>query len=179
MAFIYDLHKVVGIVFLMPLMVIAITGSFFTFSPRYKALLRMTDTMTISSAKAQNIDNSVGIPTELIKTPSKDDYKLRAVYFPTSSTGNYRFRYISNRAIKAGLRKTKELEINQAYHVVSVNDFNHAPRSEKIAGQVYPVHIGEIIGITGRIFVFISGFIPMLLLITGYRFFRARKRMFK
>jgi uncharacterized iron-regulated membrane protein len=55
--------------------------------------------------------------------------------------------------------------------VILLSDFRFDSKSNRIAAQFYPIHIGEIIGITGRIIVFISGIIPLVLFITGFRIF--------
>ncbi len=111
---------------------------------------------------------------------SNEDYVLRAIYFPKDKTDNYRLRYIKNRWIQAGYRKTKEVEINKKGEIRTLSDFKFDSNSNRIAAQFYPIHIGEIAGVYGRIMVFISGMVPLVLFITGFRIYLLKKnKVFK
>lgn len=175
----YDLHKVFGIVFLIPLLIMAFTGSYFTFIPMYKSLFSLVDNPIHASEITGELIRASVDPDSILRVPTGDGYKLRAVYFPQDQQDNYRFRYIRERGIGSGLRKTKELIIDQNHKVKFYSGYDKSIRSEKIAAQVYPIHIGEIIGTWGRFLVFITGFIPALLFITGYRMYRHRKMNIK
>jgi len=113
---------------------------------------------------------------EWIRTPLNDGYLLRAVYLPMSPTGPFRFRYIGMRTLRKGVRKTREIEISRANEMLTIRDFQTKSVSGKIADQMYPVHTAEIMGLAGRILVFISDFIPLTLWITGLRHYRFRKQ---
>lgn len=169
----YDWHKALGIVFFIPLLTIAITGAYFTFLPAYKSVFKLMDVpITKTQALTALQTPTEMFPEDLLRAPQMDGYKLRAVYFPKDSLSNYRFRYIHDREISAGLRKTKEIGIDPHHQVTLLSEYHQSTRSEKISAQMYPVHIGEIFGTLGRILVFISGLIPVILLITGYRIYR-------
>ena len=146
----YDLHKAIGASFFVPLMVIAFTGAYFTYNTYYKTALS-------------------------IFNPDKD-YDLRTVILPKNKQEGYHFRYIQDRFQMEGLRKTKELKIDQKGSITSLTDFQTDPNSNRIAAQFYPVHIGEIGGLWGRILVFISGLIPITLFITGLKLFVLKKK---
>ena len=171
----YDLHKLIGILFLIPLLIVAFSGSFFTFMPTYKSVLQILDAPMKATEEITKEAFLYLQPEEVLHLTPEDGYKLRAVYFPTKTSGEYRFRYVEKRFISAGLRKTKEIQVNQNYQVTMLNEYHQSSPSEKIAAQAYPIHIGETLGIFGRILVFFTGFIPSILLITGYRFYRFRK----
>lgn len=171
----YDFHKLLGILFLIPLLVISVSGSFFTFMPTWKAALQVLDSPAKETKRMSGEAFSFHSLEEALSLPSEDEYKLRSVYFAEETSGKYRFRYVKNRFISAGLRETKEIEVNQDLQVTMFAEYHQNSLSEKIAAQAYPVHIGETIGLFGRIAVFITGLIPSILLITGYRFYRFRK----
>ena len=90
-------------------------------------------------------------------------YVLRAIYYPKNSLGVYKLRYIKDRFIKAGFRKTKEMELNQHGELRTLSSFDFDLNNNRIAAQFYPIHIGEIAGVLGRILVFISGLVPLVL----------------
>ena len=172
----YDLHKVLGAGFFIPLALIAFSGAYFTYNSYYKAALTLLD----SSKMAQDHNTAVQPKfTELIRKPDTT-YALRAIYFPLESNGEFHFRYIQDRFIGPGLRRSKELKITKTDEVASLTEFHTDLTSERIAAQFYPVHTGEIAGIVGRIVVFISGLVPITLYITGFRmYFVKRKKQLK
>ncbi|WP_150451816.1 PepSY-associated TM helix domain-containing protein [Arenibacter lacus] len=168
----YDLHKVLGVYFLIPLILIALSGAYFTYPTYYKSVLSLLD----GTKKAQNqqIESRYTF-TQLFRIPDTT-YALRAIYFPKDGTDSYHFRYIQGRFISPGLRKSKELKITEANQVISETSYELAPNSDKIALQFYPIHTGEIAGLAGRILVFISGLVPLILYITGIRMYWFKKK---
>lgn len=169
----FDLHKVFGINFFIPLLIIAFTGAYFTYNAVYKSALKVFDSSNTHVTNQQKGKNFSSLNDALLN--SNETYALRAIYFPKDKTGMYRIRYIKDRFIKAGYRKTKEVEINEKGDMTTLSDFRFDSNSNRIAAQFYPIHIGEIAGICGRILVFISGMIPLVLLITGFRIYKSKK----
>lgn len=166
----YDVHKSLGFLFFTPLLIIAFSGAYFTFNIYYKKGLKLMDSFqNVSSDKKIREGDTLDIH-KVLENPDKK-YSLRAIYFPEASNAAYQFRYIEDRFIVPGLRKTRELKLNEKGKVLSFTSFYSDPLSEQIASQFYPLHIGEIAGLSGRILVFISGFIPVILFITGLRFY--------
>lgn len=172
----YDMHKILGIVFFIPLLAVAVSGSYFTFSPAYKSVFRLIDIPRKVKASNNYYRPQYMDPEELLRKPTEDDYKLRAVYFPRDSISSFRFRYIREREIASGLRKSKEIVIDQNHQVSFLSDYHKNSGSEKVLAQMYPIHIGEIFGIFGRILFFIIGLVPAILLLTGYKFYKYKAR---
>ncbi len=170
----YDIHKSLGIIFFFPLLIVAFSGAYFTYVTYYKTVFNIVDAVSSNAQTEKNISVDITAVKQLLENPDKV-YWLRAIYFPKDPNDVYQFRYIKNRFITPGLRKTKELKISQNGKVIKSTDFEGDPLSEQIAAQMYPIHIGEIAGLLGRILVFISGFIPMILFITGLRFYYFNK----
>lgn len=172
----YDLHKVTGIIFIVPLAVMAISGAYFTYIPYYKQVFSLADTIAPNSEQLHpGSDKKTESFRKRLKTPATD-YVLRAVIFPKAAGEGYQFRYIRQRAINAGLRRVKELKINRTGEQLSLTQFHTDALSDKILAQMYPIHIGEIAGGFGRLLVFIAGWVPAILLISGIRFYLFRKR---
>ncbi|MCK0147276.1 PepSY domain-containing protein [Arenibacter sp. F26102] len=172
----YDLHKVLGVSFFIPLMVIAFTGAYFTYSTYYRTVLSIFDDTEITKLNLEEQTIGSAKPyQDYLRTPDKD-YDLRAVILPKNKQEGYHFRYIEDRFLMAGLRKTKELKIDPTGTITSLTDFQTDSNGNRIAAQFYPVHIGEIGGLFGRILVFISGLIPIILYITGLRLYLLKKK---
>ncbi len=174
----FNLHKVFGIYFLIPLFVIAFTGGYFTYYKTYKSVLTVFNSPNseIFNKKAKQ-GKVLSLKEAVLQTDGK--YALRAIYYPKDSLGVYKLRYIKNRFINAGFRKTKEITLNQQGVLQTVSNFETDANNHRIAAQFYPVHIGEIAGSLGRFLVFVSGLIPLILLITGYRIYSAKPKRFK
>ncbi len=172
----YDLHKVLGASFFIPLALIAFSGAYFTYNSYYKAAFTLLD-----SPKRTQSNNSDIQPkfTELIRKPDSI-YALRAIYFPSKNNKDFHFRYIQDRFIEPGFRRSKELKITKTDEVLSLTQFHTDLNSNKITAQFYPIHTGEIAGIYGRLLVFISGLVPITLYITGFKmYFLKRKKSLK
>lgn len=169
----FDLHKVLGVSFFIPLLTIAFTGAYFTYNSYYKKALSVLDSKTILKQETQT--NNPSSFKEILLDSDKC-YALRAIYYPKDANDNYRFRYIESRFKKQGLRKTKELTVSTNLKTVSLTDYSNDVSSNRVAAQFYPVHIGEIAGLFGRILVFIAGLIPITLYITGFRIYLFKKR---
>lgn len=172
----FNIHKALGIYFLIPLAIIAFSGAYFTYSTYYKSALKVLDSFTKTSPNTHknHLENTINF-NDLLRN-STEHYALRAIYFPKDSTDKYQFRYIKDRPIKAGLRKTKEVALTLTGNATILSDFGIDSNSNRIAAQFYPIHIGEIMGIFGRILVFVAGFIPFILFITGCKIYFLKKR---
>lgn len=179
MAFNYDLHKLLGIYFLVPLMILGISGCYFTLIHLAKPALPPAEKNHTAARDYSPAEKTHPTVAEWIGTPLNNGYQLRAVYLPQSPTGHFRFRYIGARTMGPGLRKTREVEISRTNEIHSISAFHEKSASGKIGDQMYPVHTGEIMGLTGRILVFVTGFIPLILWITGFRLYWFRKQVQK
>lgn len=170
----FDLHKVSGIYFFTPLFVIAFTGAYFTYNTFYKSALKIFDEFKNTQVNEAMKTNENFLEFSDVLKNSNETYALSAIYFPKDSTSSYRFRYIKDRFIKAGFRKTKEVELSPDGKTTTLSDFKFDTNSNRIAAQFYPIHIGEIAGLLGRVLVFISGFVPILLFITGFKVYKRK-----
>lgn len=171
----FNLHKVFGIYFLLPLMIIAFTGGYFTYHKTYKSALSIfnsSDKVIMNEEEKQ--EKIFSLEEAMLQTDG--EYALRAIYYPKDSLGVYKLRYIKDRFIKAGFRRTKEMELNLQGELRTLSSFDFDPNNNRIAAQFYPIHIGEIAGVLGRILVFISGLVPLVLLITGFKVYSSKTK---
>lgn len=170
----YDIHKSLGFIFFLPLLLMAFSGAYFTYVSYYKEGLKLVDCLDENTKPEKVIKKGAILDIHHLLEKPDEQYSLRAIYFPKKPKEVYQFRYIKDRFIVPGMRKTKELKLDQNSKVINSTSFENDPLSEKIAAQMYPIHIGEITGLLGRVLVFISGFIPIILFITGLRFYYFR-----
>jgi len=170
----FDIHKAFGAYFIIPLFILALTGSYFTYNSYYKLALSLFDGDSEQQQLKVDLNNPYSFRDYLLR--SNESYALRAIHFPKEEAGNYRLRYIKERFLKSGLRRTKEVEIDSDGQLTVLSDFRTDHNSIRIAAQAYPIHIGEMAGLIGRILVFVSGLVPFLLLLTGFNIYRNKKR---
>ncbi|WNH10992.1 PepSY domain-containing protein [Thalassobellus suaedae] len=160
--------------FFTPLFVIAFTGAYFTYNTFYKSALKFFDEFKNTQVNETIKTSEDFLEFSDVLNNSNETYALRAIYFPKDSTSDYRFRYIKDRFIIAGFRKTKEVELSLDGKKTTLSNFKFDTNSKRIAAQFYPIHIGEIAGLFGRVLVFISGLVPILLFITGFKVYKAK-----
>ncbi|SFB50162.1 PepSY-associated TM helix domain-containing protein [Algoriphagus aquimarinus] len=170
----YDVHKTLGFLFFLPLLVMAFSGGYFTYNTYYKEGFKLVDGFTENTKPEKKMKVGTTLDLQDLLEKSEKNYSLRAIYLPENLTSTYQFRYVKDRLISPGLRKTKEIKLDQNRKVIDAVSFESDLVSDQIAVQMYPIHIGEIAGMMGRILVFISGLIPIILFITGLRFYYFR-----
>jgi len=175
----FHLHRITGIYFFIPLFLMAISGAYFTFHKTYKKSLADIPYFQQTSSSRIQIPK-VGESFELLKSSfsMEESYKLRAIYYPTETRDDYRFRYVNNLDVSSGLRKTTDIMTDKNLQVLKVSSYETATLANKIFSQMYPIHIGESLGIVHRLWVFFTGLIPGILYITGIRYYIFRKRPF-
>lgn len=171
----YDVHKTLGFLFFLPLLIMAFTGGYFTYNSYYKNGFKLINEFSENSNPENKIKLGSALDIQDLLENPDEKFSLRAIYFPKNPSEAYQFRYIKERLIVSGYRRTKELKLDVNGKLINYTSFNSDSNSEKIAAQMYPIHIGEIAGLLGRILVFISGFVPLILLFTGLRFYYFRK----
>ncbi|MCT4699856.1 PepSY-associated TM helix domain-containing protein [Tenacibaculum haliotis] len=172
----YNLHKIAGIYFMIPLLIISFSGAYFTFPKEYKkvfSILPNYKTKSSLSVKTIKIGDFFSLKKQTKKLLPK--YKLWSIHFPTKKNEGYRFRFINSLIIEGGLRKTTDIFTDKNLAIRKVSSFENNTFALKTTAQMYPIHIGESLGLLHRILIFISGFIPLSLYITGIRFYLFKK----
>ncbi len=172
----FDLHKALGAYFIVPLFIMAVSGAYFTYNASYKTVLQIIDGNEKESDN-QHMPMIKG-STSLIDLITDQDrgYVIWAIYFPLEKTEPYKIRYIRERNIESGPRRTKEMTLDTSGAITTLSDYGTDTNSQRIAAQFYPIHIGEMAGTPGRILVFVSGMVPLILFITGLRIYMSKRK---
>ncbi|PHS70304.1 MAG: peptidase M4 [Methylophaga sp.] len=171
--FLYDLHKTIGIYAAAVLIVIVFSGIYMIFphyvKPLIGVVLPFTETIPTgfsmdegNGKKRINIDEVGRIASDLFPQA-----KLQRIYFPVSVDGVYHIimRHLGE------IRKTRgstQLWINPYDGKVLAVQKPQAMRGGDVfIAWMFPLHNGEAFGLSGRIIVFVMGFIPIILYVTG------------
>lgn len=174
----FNLHKLAGIYGLAPLFIIAVTGGYFTYYPTYKDFLDTLPGFEKESKSSLPLPET-GARFDLAQTAHGlyPHYYIRMMSCPTSKKPVYRFRFINSNVIQSGLRKPTDIFTTRDRIITKVSSYETFSKTGKVTAQMYPVHIGELLGFFNRVLVFLGGFLPAVLYVTGLRFFLFRKEL--
>lgn len=174
----FNLHRLIGIYGLLPLFIIAITGSYFTYYSSYEQILNTIPNFKRKSNTSLRLPE-IGTPFNFDKTVLDlyPHYKIITIKYPINNKSTYRFRFTNLSAIQSGLRKPIDIFTTHNRVITKINSYKAFSKTKKIAAQMYPIHIGESFGFLNRIVVFLVGLLPIILFITGLRFFLFRKKL--
>ncbi|MEP6934644.1 MAG: PepSY-associated TM helix domain-containing protein [Nitrospirota bacterium] len=169
----YDLHKLSGVVGSIVLLVLAFTGLYLEFPDYFIALVEIVSPVseevtwhsTVSQeARPITVDHAVAIAKERFPTA-----ELKWIGLPQHADD----------VVQIGLRQPEEVRRTSGESIVRLDQYNGAVLGVRdwrlLAGGttflawLFPLHNGEALGIIGRIIVFVTGFVPLILYVTGVR----------
>ncbi|MCX7087002.1 MAG: PepSY domain-containing protein [Methylococcales bacterium] len=178
--FIFDVHKLNGVYSFGILLVLILSGillelpDFFNpgierLSPLYQPELT-TSTLQLGKSRIP-LDQAIAIAQK--KLPKAT---LRWIETPSNQTGTYRIMLYQQGEPSKRFPKTT-LWIDQYSGIILAfrNPVDHHS-GDIFLSWLHPLHSGEIAGISGRWLVFISGFIPFILYITGVIRWQQKRR---
>ncbi|PQO33698.1 PepSY-associated TM helix domain-containing protein [Blastopirellula marina] len=172
--FVFDLHKVLGLVGVPLLLVIAFSGVYMVFPGWFKPIGEL------ARGKAENkppplVSHSVDDATPI--TPDRaveiglsqlPGAELHRVYFPTSERGVYTIRLRQPRDIRRSSGSSRVWIEQFSGKVLAVRDWNDLSAVDTFFAWQLPLHNGEAFGIAGQWVVFATGFLPAVLYGTGF-----------
>lgn len=170
--FLYDLHKMLGALVAIFLLVIAFSGLYMVFPNYVRPLISWGLPMSERSGVGvvERSDNGSVIGISAVATLAKQRFPqavLQRIYFPVST--NEVYRVIMRQA--GEVRKTSastQLWID-AYSgsVLAVQEPKTMSSGEVFIAWLFPLHNGEAFGLPGRAMVFLMGYAPCILYVTG------------
>lgn len=169
--FIFDLHKTNGVYSLVILILLLISGAILDLHTTFTPVINYLSPMYKAEANRSNYQ--VGVPrisldqAVEIATTRYPDALLRWIETPNGSSGTYRI--VLYQQGEPSLRFPKTTVWIDQYNgaVLSIRDPREEQAGDTFMNWLHPLHNGEIAGMTGRIVVFISGFVPAILYVTG------------
>ena len=168
-----DLHGAAGFWFLLPLMVVSFAGVFLTFTPATSSVILSIfpgQDLRASAAeiKVEKQENSLALDevVSLAKSAVATEEKLLSVSLPTKPTQPYRVNF-APKNYQDGEPAITVFVDQFAQKIIEKRDPNSYALGEKIIAWQHALHAGEGLGIVWKIAVFLIGFLPLLLSITG------------
>lgn len=174
--FIYELHKTIGAYAAVVLLVIAFCGVYMIFphyvKPLIGSVLPFTKTLPVKSVtvdkqreKRIDIDDIANIAKAVFPQA-----ELRRIYFPTSAEDIYRVIMRQTGEVRKTSGSTQLWIDRYAGEVVSMQTPKNMRSGDSFVSWLFPLHNGEAFGLAGRVIVFLAGFTPIILYVTGLMF---------
>lgn len=169
----YDLHRMLGFCAWLPLFLIAITGidmaSGSEKGPQVKSTAHSHATFApiapgqrpASQSAADSLYDHV-----LAKVYHGEPYDMLRVTFPTDSTGviNIGIRYQAN-----GFRKQSNFLFDRyTGALLRTEPYQHQNWRQTFFGSSYEIHTGRILGLPGKVVMFLAGLVALILPVTGF-----------
>jgi uncharacterized iron-regulated membrane protein len=171
--FIYDLHKTIGAYAAVVLMVIAFSGVYMIFPQYLKPIVGIALSFTElvpARISMNNQQEKTRIDIDAVARIASDFFpgaELQRIYFPTSVDGVYRVIMRQHGEIRKTSGST-QLWINPYVgNVIASQEPQTMLGGDTFLAWMFPLHNGEAFGLSGRIIVFLVGFIPIILYVTG------------
>ncbi len=171
--FIYDLHKTIGAYVAVVLVVIAFSGIYMIFPQYVKPLVGMVSPLTEimpvqlstaadTGARRLDVDEISGIANDLFPYA-----ELQRIRFPTSVDGVYRVIMYQPGDVRRTSGSTQLWIDPYDGNVLAIQTPQTMSGGDTFINWMFPLHNGEAFGLPGRIIVFLVGFVPTILYVTG------------
>jgi len=178
----FALHRSVGLISLVLLFIIALTGAALVFHKQANALLvalfggpglpNLSQIVLAEPLSAQKL------PSELLQTAESAVPGADATWIQFASQPSLPFMVRFRHSDNSHPNGTSYVALDAVSGKILMNhSANDSGTGQKIADLKYPLHIGVALGMPGRIAIFVAGFIPTLLFVTGvYTWWYRRKK---
>jgi uncharacterized iron-regulated membrane protein len=179
----YDLHRLAGIYFFIPLAILSVSGFYFTHPAKVKPIVKLIypireapkdlKSEVVPGKQSLTLDQAISVARQHL--PQGD---VRQVMTPGGVDGVY----------KINVREPGSYALNHPISSIWLDQYSGKPLAildkksnnlgESTLDLLWPLHreIGEFLGMPGRILYFISGLGPMVLFITGIKFLRKKRK---
>ncbi len=177
----YDFHRVTGLYSAVVLLTLSFTGFYLVFPDVVKPVVNIFSTVTPEPKDLK----STGFPkvspikiSEAVRVARKvfPSAELKAVKTPEGEEGVFKITLHQDMELTDKFPGTKVWVDQYSGKVLAIRDPKLLSAGDSFLNIQFPLHAGEVLGITGRIIVFISGIAPLVLYITGISMWRKRRR---
>lgn len=177
-----DLHRVSGIYTAIILVVVTFTGVYLIFPEYIKPVVE------VFSPLEKKPDDLISIPTlKETKTISVEeaiiianrtfpDGKLSHIGLPIDAEDVYKVYKRQEGEVRKIKGKTTIMIDQYSGKVLNIQDPLKVSAGQSFINWQFPLHSGEALGITGRLMIFASGIVTVILLITGTILWFKKKR---
>jgi uncharacterized iron-regulated membrane protein len=177
----FDLHRTAAIYSLPFLAAIAISGLFMAWTRWLDPLVDRVAPLTESGAAVRvergQADERIGPARALaVARTVLPGAEWSGIGFPANDTAAYKVAFTEPAHPRHSAGRSYVWIDPWHAEVLAVRRWSELSAGDTFLDWQIPLHNGEAFGMTGRIVVFIAGFVPLLLFITGWRIWRLKRR---
>lgn len=177
--FIYDLHKINGVYGFLVLLLLLISGVvlampevFNPFINRVSPFYQPSANLSSPVPGAQRISLDQAVQAALYQFPKAT---LRWLETPKDAEASYRIMLYQDGEPSLRFPKTMVWVDQYSGKTLSVRNPREQSWGDAFINLLHPLHNGEVLGLPGRLIVFISGFMPAILMVTGFLRWRQKR----
>lgn len=178
--FIYDLHKINGIYGFLVLLLLLVSGAVLEvpewFNPvinRWSPLYQPAANLSSPVPGGRRISLDRAAQAALYQFPQA---KLRWLETPKNANASYRIMLYQTGEPSERFPKTMVWVDQFSGETLSIRDPKAQGWGDAFLNLLHPLHNGEIFGLAGRIIIFASGFMPLVLYVTGFMRWRQKRK---
>ena len=168
---VFDLHRVFGIYGFIVLIVIGISGTYLALPSQIDSVLGVQDKLInnelAQSKEVTTQDKTLDDVVSFASSQVGDQLKLKSVWMPNYTSNTWRITFLDPRHIASAGSDVVLTVDSISARVLGVSDYASHSGVEKFLRWQLPLHSGKVFGFWGRLLVLLSGFIPLVLFVTG------------
>lgn len=170
---VFDLHILSGSYGVIVLLMLSLTGAALALPTQTHQIINAVSPLASPPELARSLQEadkkSVISADAAVKSALKrfPDAELRWVESPGSKKNSWRVVLYQQGEPSRRFPRTQVWVNAFTGEIVATRDGLADKTGDKVLNWLHPLHNGEALGLTGRIIVFISGFLPLILFITG------------
>lgn len=177
----FDLHRTTAIYSLPVIGAIALTGLFMAWTQWLEPVVDRVAPLTDPGAEvraergdaSERIDLARALAVARTVLPAAD---WSGIGFPSGPTGVYKVAFTEAAHPRHSAGRSYVWVDPRNGNVLAVRRWDALSSGDVFLDWQIPLHNGEVFGMVGRIVVFVAGFVPLLLFITGLRIWLLKRR---
>lgn len=179
----YDLHRVAGIVLLIPLTLVTLTGIVLVFPKYTRAPIVAAFDIERPPKAPRSSGGGPRISAEAVRDIVAREYpdaRLVGIQLPGNVNAPYHARLLLPGDSKMRYGGGAKLSVwidSVAAEVLQEHDATSMPVASRLMFEwIFPTHTGDVAGEAGRLLMFASGLVPLALFVTGFSVWCIRRR---
>jgi len=178
---VFDLHILSGSYGFILLLMLSLTGAALALPSQTHQILKQFSTLYSTENHTSHTP-----PTETVTITADDavrlaqkqfpEAELRWVESPGNNKHNWRVVFYQSGEPSRRFSRTQVWVNPHDGKIIAVRDGLADSGGDTLLNWLHPLHNGEVFGLTGRILVFISGLLPLILFVTGVMRWQQKRR---
>lgn len=174
----YDLHRVCGIYSVVVLFVVGFSGVCMTFPEYVKPVVRLFSAVAeLPPAAVCQSGGESGVDQMVAQARAAvPGARMSVLWMPEAPGDPYRVSLNEPGYVGAAGGRGEVWVCSRDSVVVETRRYEDSHAGEQFLRWQLPLHNGRAFGITGRLLVFVAGFVPLIMFITGLRIWLSKRR---